>query len=97
MYDPRLIHSEIKCRDGVKFVGKRGKVFISPTQENTKQKCEGKHPCLKRDSNPRTQRQSDQGLASDSAATGTGLCAPKKYEVTGKWRNYIRYLYILFV
>jgi hypothetical protein len=32
------------------------------TQDNTTQKDEDKHPCLKRDSHPRSQRPSDQGL-----------------------------------
>jgi hypothetical protein len=34
----------------------------SSTQDNTTQKGEDKHPCLKQDSNPRSQRPSDQGL-----------------------------------
>jgi hypothetical protein len=33
-----------------------------PLQGNTRQKDEDKHPCLNRDSNPRSQRPSDQGL-----------------------------------
>jgi hypothetical protein len=43
-----------------------------PTHDNTAQKYEDKHPCLTRDLNPRSRRQSDQGLASDRATTGTG-------------------------
>jgi hypothetical protein len=33
-----------------------------PTQDNTIQKYKDKHPCLKRDSNPRSQCSRDQGL-----------------------------------
>jgi hypothetical protein len=44
-----------------------------PTQDNTTQKDADKHPCLKRDSNPRSSNQPAKTHASDRTATVTGL------------------------
>jgi hypothetical protein len=47
---------------------------------------EDKHPCLKRDSNPRYQRPSDQG--SDHVATGTGLSVVVLQNIIKLWLRF---------
>jgi hypothetical protein len=45
-----------------------------PTQDNTTKTDEDKHPCLKRDSNPRYSVRAIKARASDRAATGSAIC-----------------------